>query len=225
MGHFFGPFSPYLGKTGFSSRFCSYQFFLILTKYHCVKFKKKTKKLMSAFQATLISVPLKPIVHNGDNQKKRENPFPAKPTSQKFCPLFHNYQPLRNQLPACPLVREGLEVELDPSHISTIFFNQQIYAWYILHPLFFDNFLPLMGYPNPMKFENIWIIKQQLPQYNGSFLNFQQLKDRYEHALSSNYHEKKNTKSTRYLAMLSLQPPMLIILIIITIIILQISIT
>ena len=105
MGHFLGPFSPYLGKTEFSSRFCSYQFFLILTKSQCQISKKN--KLMSAFQATLISVPLKPIVRNGDNQKNRENPFPAKPTSQKFCPLFHNYQLLGTSSQAVPLCARG----------------------------------------------------------------------------------------------------------------------
>ena len=44
-----GPFCPFFDKLEFSSKFCSYQFFLILTN-HCVKLKKK---LMN--KATMVS--------------------------------------------------------------------------------------------------------------------------------------------------------------------------
>ena len=37
-------FCPFLGKTECSSKFCSHQLFSILTKYHCVKLKKKTSE-------------------------------------------------------------------------------------------------------------------------------------------------------------------------------------
>lgn len=180
---------------------------------------------MSAFQATLIYVPLKPIVRNGDHQKKRKR-FSGQAHFPEISKFFITINLLGTSSQTVPLWAR--DQRWSSIHLTSPLFssNQQIYTWYILHPLFFDNFLPTMGYPNPMKFGNIWIIKQQLPQYNGSFLNFQQLKDRYEHALSSNYQAKKNTKSTTYLTMLNLQPPlMLIILLIITIIILQISIT
>ena len=38
----FGPLCPFLGKTECSSKFFSYHFFLILTKYHCAKFWRKS---------------------------------------------------------------------------------------------------------------------------------------------------------------------------------------
>ena len=42
----FGSFCPFLSKTELSSKFCSDQFFLILTKYHCAKYiyKKQTNE-------------------------------------------------------------------------------------------------------------------------------------------------------------------------------------
>ena len=44
----FGPFSPFLGKTEFSPKLCSYKLlFLILIKYQCAKLKKK---LLIGFQ-------------------------------------------------------------------------------------------------------------------------------------------------------------------------------
>ena len=42
----FAPLRPFLGKTECSSNFCSYQFFLILIKYHCAKFRRKSNDLI-----------------------------------------------------------------------------------------------------------------------------------------------------------------------------------
>lgn len=42
------------GKIEFSSKLCSYEFFLIMTNYQCIKFSKKNT-LMSRFQASLVS--------------------------------------------------------------------------------------------------------------------------------------------------------------------------
>ena len=49
----FRPFCPFLGKTEFSPKLCSYKLlFLILIKYQCAKLKKK---LLIGFQTTPVS--------------------------------------------------------------------------------------------------------------------------------------------------------------------------
>ena len=40
----FGPLCPFLGKTEFSSKFCSCQFFFLKIKYHCAKFRRKSNE-------------------------------------------------------------------------------------------------------------------------------------------------------------------------------------
>ena len=66
-GSFFWAIFPILGQNRIFLEILFLPVFLNSDKISLSNLKKKTKKLMSAFQATLISVPLKPIVHNGDN--------------------------------------------------------------------------------------------------------------------------------------------------------------
>ena len=88
MGHFFGPFSPYLGKTGFSSRFCSYQFFLILTKYHCVKFKKKNKKTNERIPSNTDFCPFETYCPQWWQLEKERKPFSGQAHFPEILPTF-----------------------------------------------------------------------------------------------------------------------------------------